>query len=425
MTEAAEGPFLLPSVQRRNLLFVVIDGIVVGIMSAGASFVSVWVIRLGASPFWVSMLSSLPSTIALVMTIPWSTFAGRQRRPERLLAFARLSVHAVYPLIAAVPFFLQGEWAAITIVLVWSLSAFPSSLSNMMFTLVMGHAVTPDRRSFLMSRRWTFLGIAKLIVLPIASQLIEQLPFPQGYQLVYGINGLLALGAFYCATQIRVEEHEPLPPAKREPLLDRLRSSMTEIRQARSFLVFVSGRALLNLGLTLVAAVVPIFWVDHLQSSDTWIGYFNAALSGATLVAYFPWVRYKRKHGTRRTLIPAAAGLALYPALLALVRVPVAVLPVVAFYGLAGAGINLAFFDTLLETVPHDREARYVAINNTIVHLSGVIGPPIGAAMLSAMPIRLALALGTVVSLLGVAIFGFARRPQDRPEDKNSTRSEE
>lgn len=425
MTEATERPFLLPSVQRRNLLVIVIDGIVIGIMSAAASFVSVWVIRLGASPFWVSMLSSLPSTVALVMTIPWSTFAARQRRPERLLAFARLSVHAVYPLIAAVPFFLRDKWAAITIVIVWSLSAFPSSLSNMMFTLVMGHSVTPDRRSFLMSRRWTFLGVAKLIALPIASQIIERLPFPYGYQLVYGINGLLALGAFYCATQIRVEEHEPSPPAKQEPIPDRLRSSLAEIRQASSFLVFVSGRALLNLGLTLVAAVVPIFWVDHLQASDAWVGYFNVALSGATLVAYFPWVRYKRKHGTRRTLIPAAVGMALYPALLALVRAPFAVVPVIAFYGLAGAGINLAFFDTLLETVPRDREAHFVAINNTIVHLSGMIGPPIGAALLSVVSIRLALALGTVVSLLGVAVFGFVRHTRDKPVDRDSTESDQ
>ena len=50
----------LPSGQRRNVLFVALDGAVIGLMSAAASFVSVWVIRLGASPLWVSLLSSLP-----------------------------------------------------------------------------------------------------------------------------------------------------------------------------------------------------------------------------------------------------------------------------------------------------------------------------------------------------------------------------
>ena len=409
MTATAGQTHLLPSVQRRNVLYVIFDGLVIGLMSAAASFVSVWVVRLGASPFWVSLLSSLPSTVALVMTIPWSEFAGRQRRPQRVFAFARLAVHVVYPLVAIVPFFLRDEWAARVIIVIWSLSAFPSSLSNMMFTLVMGHAVPPERRAFLMSRRWSFLGVAKLIALPIISQLIERLPFPHGYQLAFAINALLAGAAFYCATQLQVEPSKPAKPAPKEHIADRLRSGAAEIWAHKSFLVFVGGRALLHLGLVLVSAVVPIYWVDHLNASDTWIGYFNAALSASTLVSYFPWVRIKRKFGTRWTLVPAVVGIAFYPALLALARAPAAVLPVIAFNGLAGAGINLAFFDALLEACPRDKEARFVAINMTAIHLMGVIGPPIGAALLGAMRIRWVLVVGTLVALTGVAVFAFVQ----------------
>jgi hypothetical protein len=193
MTTSARPVRLLPSAQRRNLIYVVVDGAAVGLMAAAASFVSVLVIRLGASAFWVSLLSSLPSTIALVMTIPWSEFVGRQRYPQRVFAFARLAVHVVYPLVATVPFFLADEWAARVIIVIWSLSAFPSSLSNIMFTLVMGRAASPEHRAFLMSRRWMFLGMAKLVALPLISQLIERLPFPAGYQLAFGINTLIAL----------------------------------------------------------------------------------------------------------------------------------------------------------------------------------------------------------------------------------------
>jgi hypothetical protein len=400
---------LLPSDQRHNLLFVVIDGLVVGLMSAAASFVSVYVIRLGASPLWVSLLSSLPSAIALTMTIPWSEFAGRQNRPQRVFAFARLAVHTVYPLVAIVPFLLPQEWAARVTVIIWSLSAFPSSLSNMMFTLVMGHAVPPERRAFLMSRRWSALGVAKLVALPLISNLIERLPFPAGYQAAFAINVLLAGGAFYCATQLRVPTGEPRRPAAKEPLLASIRSGALEIWSHKSFLIFVGGRILLNLGLTLVAAVVPIYWIDALSASDIWVGYFNATLSAATLLAYFPWVRIKRKYGTRWTLVPSVIGTALYPALLSLARAPVAVLPVIAFNGIAGAGLNLAFFDALFEACPRDREARFVAVNMTGVHLMGVIGPPIGAALLTALPIRTVLLIGTFVALTGAATFAFVR----------------
>jgi MFS family permease len=396
------------SMQRRNLLFVVIDGVAIGLMSAAASFVSVFVIRLGASPLWVSLLSSVPAAIRLVMTIPWSQYADRQRRPQRALAFARLAVHAVYPLVALVPFALTGASAAHAIVIIWSLSALPGSLSNTMFTLVMGNAVPPERRAFLMSRRWMIMGVAKLVSLPLISQLIDRMTFPLGYQIAFGINALIAFLAFYSANQIRVPKREPAQMSLQGSLWTRVRGQVRQVTQERPFLIFVSGRATLNLGLALVAALIPIYWVEHLKASDTWVGYFNATLSAATLISYIPWTRIKRKYGTRWTLIPSVLGTALYPALLSLTRAPAAVLAVIAFQGLVGAGLNLAFFDALLETCPPDKQARFVAINTTAVSLMGVIGPPIGAALLQVLSIRWVLVIGSAVAMLGLVVFGLA-----------------
>jgi MFS family permease len=416
VTNRVEPGYPLPSGQRRNVLYIALDGAVIGLMSAAASFVSVWVVRLGASPFWVSLLSSMPSTIALVMTMPWSAFVARQRYPQRVFAFARLAVHTIYPLVAVVPFFLPNEWAARAIVAIWACSAFPSSLSNIMFTLVMANAVPAEKRAFLMSRRWMVMGIANLVALPIVSQVIDRISFPHGYQLVYGINGLLAGLAFYLAMQMRVAETEPTTPVARAPALQRLRNAIEEVRARKDFLVFVSGRGVLNLGLTLISAAVPIYWVNHLNASDAWVGYFNSAASAATLVAYIPWVRIRRRYGTRWTLLPAVLVAALYPALLALTRAPAAVLPAIALNGFAGAGINLAFFDALLEAVPPGREARFVAINMTVVNLAGVAGPTLGAAMLNGLPIRVVFVASTVVALGGVAIFAFLRPSGQRAQ---------
>jgi MFS family permease len=408
MTAGQKTDILTMSVQQRNLLYVVIDGVAIGLMAAAASFVSVFVIRLGASPLWVSLLSSVPATIRLVMTLPWSQFADRQRRPQRVLAFSRLAVHVVYPLVALVPFALSGEAAARVIVVIWSLSALPGSLSNTMFTLVMGNAVPPERRAFLMSRRWMVMGVAKLISLPLVSQLIERVAFPRGYQIAFGLNALIAFLAFYCANRIEVPQHKPAPILRGTPLWDRVQGQVNQVIEEKPFLIFISGRAMLNLGLALVTALIPIYWVQHLKASDTWVGYFNATLSAATLISYLPWTRIKRKYGTRWTLVPSVLGTALYPALLSLTRTPAAVLLAIAFNGLVGAGLNLAFFDALLEACPRDKQARFVAINQTAVSLMGVIGPPVGAALLGVLSIRWVLVAGSILALVGAAIFGVA-----------------
>jgi MFS family permease len=342
------------------------------------------------------------------MTIPWSQFADRQRQPQRALAFSRLVVHVVYPLVALVPFLFEGESAARVVVVVWSLSALPGSLSNTLFTLVMGNAVPPDRRAFLMSRRWMIMGVAKLVAIPLVSQLIDRAAFPIGYQIAFGINGLIAILAFTCASRVQVPERKPVRTTEVGPLWSRLREQVSQVAQEKPFLTFVSGRATLNLGLALVTALIPIYWIEHLDASDTWVGYFNATLSAATLIAYLPWTRIKRKYGTRWTLIPSVLGTAIYPALLALTRAPAAVLAVIAFQGLAGAGLNLAFFDALLDTCPPDKQARFVAINQTAVSLMGVIGPPLGAALLGVLSIRWVLVIGSIVALFGLIVFGLA-----------------
>jgi MFS family permease len=173
-------------------------------------------------------------------------------------------------------------------------------------------------------------------------------------------------------------------------------------------LTFIGGRAILNLGLTLVSALIPIYWVKDLRASDAWVGYFNAALSAATLVSYLPWTRIKRRFGARWVLIPSVAGTALYPALLSLARTPAAVLPAIIFNGLAASGLNLAFFDALFEVCPPGKQARFVAINMTVLHLMGVVGPPIGAVLVRWMPIQAVMVIGTGIALLGTLVFGYS-----------------
>jgi MFS family permease len=406
-SHTVEQTFIPLSTQRRNIRFIVFDGMAIGLMSAAASFISVFIIRLGATPFWVGLLSSIPAFIRLTMALPWSQFAARQTKPQRVFAIARACAHVVYLLLVIIPFFPTQKWITQIIVIVWSLTALPGSLQSVMFSIVMGHSVSPDRRSFLMSRRWMFMGVVKIVSIPLIGQLIERVRFPLGYQISFGLNIIFAVGAFYFANQIRVHERERVEPPKGAPLPEQIKQGLAEVWQAKAFLAFVSGRAIRNLGIAIVSAIIPIYWVNHLHASDAWVGYFNTALSAATLISYMPWVRLKRKVGTWRTLLLAVLGTSLYPALLALTRSPVAVLPVIAFQGLAGAGLNLAYFDTLLDTCPPDKQERFIAINVTAVNTTSFLGPTIGAALLGMMPIRGVLVIGTAVALVGLAIFVF------------------
>ncbi len=397
------------SVQRHNLIFVILDGIAIGLIAAGGSFVSVFVVRLGASPFWVSLLSSIPSAIALIMTIPWSRFVERQPRPERVLAWARLSGYAMYLPVAILTFFIRNETAARIVVILWSLTALPGSLTNLVFTMTMGHAVPPQQRSFLMSRRWMIMGIAQSLALPLVSWLIDHLPFPLGYQIVFMANVVIAFWSFYCTRQIQVQRPPMAPPTHaRLPFWTTIRQIVAQVLSARPFLIFIGGKSLYNLGLAMVSGLITIYWVKHLDFSDTWVGNMTTTATITTLISYLPWVRIKRKIGTWKLVIVSVLGCSLYPALLSLTTSPWAALPVVAWNGIVGAALNLAFFDALLDVCPPRLEERFVAFNSVAVHLTGIVGPTIGASLLSVLPIRWVLAVGSLVALTGVGVFALA-----------------
>ncbi|MBN1935410.1 MAG: MFS transporter [Anaerolineae bacterium] len=409
---------LLPSEERRNIRHVILDGIGIGLISAGGSFVSVFVVRLGASPFWVSLLSSIPATIALLTTLPWSRFLERQTRPQIVLSWSRLSGYMMYLPVALLPFVIKGEWTPRLIVILWSLTALTGSLTNLAFTLTMGHAVPPHRRAFLMSRRWMVMGIAQSLALPVVSWLIDNLTFPLGYQIVFMLNVGIAFWSFFWTRKIQVEkegkpreatvQHLPRRVPRYALELASLKESLLEVWQTRPFFTFISGKVLFHLGLAMVGALINIYWINHLDFSDTWVGTMATTSTVATLLAYLPWVRIKRKIGTWKLTVVSVLGCSLYPVLLAQARSPGWTLPVVAFNGIIGAGLNLAFFDALLEVCPPHKEERFVAFNAVAMHLTGVVGPPIGAALLTLLDIRWVMATGSLVALGGVGVFVWA-----------------
>lgn len=408
------------TVEDRNILYVTLDGIALGFTMAASTFLSVFVIRLGASAFWVSLLTSLPALVNLFLAMPMARFLERQRQIVPIFAWSRLLAHSAYVITGLVPFFLQGRIAGEAIVIVWGLVAVLASLANLGFTLVMGRAVSRERRAVQMSSRWVAMGLSKMIVVALAGQVLARLPFPLNYQVVFIASYSADLLAFCFISRVHNPEQEPVPRREsvQEPIAARIRAGIAEVLQARSFVTFSLARNVFVFGIDMIAPLIPIYWVQNLGASDAQVSYFNTAITAATLVGYGFWVRVKRRRGNRVVLLAAVFGRSLYPLLIALTRSPLAMIAVAAFNGLAFAGENLMFFDAFLDTVPRGREARFVAINQTLANAIAFVAPPLGAALLPALGIQRVLMLAAVIALAGFSLFfagGIARESLPSP----------
>ena len=80
------------SVEQRNTRHVLIDGIGVGIVSGVATFLSVFLVRLGASSFLVGLLTSMPALTGILLALPVGRMLERQRNIVPWYSRARVLV---------------------------------------------------------------------------------------------------------------------------------------------------------------------------------------------------------------------------------------------------------------------------------------------------------------------------------------------
>ena len=99
------GWFTHPAtVEERNARDVLVDGVGVGIASGIGTFLSVFMVRLGASDFQVGLITAMPALTGMLFALPIGRFLERQRNIVPWYSRARFYVLSSYVLTGLVPF---------------------------------------------------------------------------------------------------------------------------------------------------------------------------------------------------------------------------------------------------------------------------------------------------------------------------------
>lgn len=391
-------PTTLEQSNQRNVL---IDGIGVGITAGVGSFLSVFLVRLGASSFLVGLLTAMPALTGMLLAIPVGEFLARRRNIVPWFARSRFVVLSCYVLTGLVPFLFTSRQPEI-IILIWAFATLPQTLVSVAFTVVMGGVAGPAGRVTLMSRRWAILGLTNSLTVVIVGQLLEMFDFPLNYQIVLLGSTIGALISVVFSSSIK------LPPqdvsAARQGLIQTFRETGSTLRQNKAFVNFTSAQFVFRSGLALAMPLFPIFWVKNVGATDAQISAINSVQTFVLMAAYFLWARVSQHRGQRWVLLVTAFGLSFYPLLTALTKTPQLLIPWAALAGLSSAGVDLVFFDLLLSTVPAEHQASYVGMYQTTVYIATFLAPMVGTALADGVGIVPALIAGTVLRLAGAGM---------------------
>ncbi|MCX7708182.1 MAG: MFS transporter [Anaerolineae bacterium] len=391
-------PVTREQINQRNVL---IDAIGVGITAGVGSFLSVFLVRLGASSVLVGLLTAMPALTGMLLAIPVGEFLARQRNIVPWFARSRFLVLSCYVLTGLVPFLVKTHQPEV-IILIWALATVPQTLVTVGFTVVMGGVAGPGGRFTLMSRRWAILGLTNSLTVAIVGQLLRLFDFPLNYQVVFIGSAVGAVISVIFSSSIVLPPQEP-PPAQ-EGFVQALRAQGATLRHNAAFVNFTLAQFVFRLGLALPLPLFPIYWVKSVGASDPQISAINSVQTFVMMAAYFLWSRVVMRRGERWVLLVTAFGISFYPLLTAVTRTPELLIVWGALAGLFMAGVDLVFFDLVLRTVPTEHQATYVGMYQTTVHIATFVAPLAGSALADSLGIVPALIVGTVLRLAGFGL---------------------
>ncbi len=405
----------VPKEYRSNFVHLYFDMAWFGILSGSAiNFLNIYAARLGATGFQIGLLGATSALVNLVFTMP----AGQMlaRRPVGRTIFWTSVIYRIgFLLWIPLPWIFgrSGQvWALIVLSL---LMGVPFTVLSVGFNALFAAAVPGEWRAYVVGIRNVLLSITYIVSALGSGWLLEHLPFPAGYQVVFGIGALGAmmssLHLFFIRTEPRsIPDREPAAapevPAPRPGWRAALRTDILRTPFTPVLLVMLA----LHLTQYLAIPIFPLYNVNALNLNDEQIGIGTALFYLACLVGSTQLNRIVRRLGHHKVTGFGFMAMSLYPFFLGLSRHAAGYYLVSVAGGLGWSLVGGAYANYLLEAIPEGDRPAHLAWYNLVLNASILAGSLIGPLIAGAIGLGFALLLFGVFRLLaGIAILKWGR----------------
>jgi MFS family permease len=425
LTRAFKNP-AIPQEYRANFTHLFLDIAWFGVLSGSSlNFLNVYAARLGATGVQIGLLTAVAAAVNLALAIP----AGRwiEKRPlGRTMFWTSVIYRAGFLLWIPLPWLFGSEGQIWALIGLTALMAIPLTALGVGFNVLFAATVPPEWRAYVMGGRNVLLSLTFMGSSLVCGYLLNRLPFPGGYQVVFLIG---FIGAAMSSLHLYFLKPVPEPAADAsrlaravDPLGGQTRPSVpaksvvpTRVTSALRLDIWRSPfrRVLLvmlgfHLAQFLAIPLFPLYFVNELKLNDQEIGVGTALFYLAVLLGSTQLRRIVHRLGHKTVTGVGAIAMGTYPFFLGL-STQVWQYYAVSFVG--GFGWSLvggAYANYMLESIPaNDRPvhfAWYAIVLNACILTGSILGPLIAqnASLSTAL-----LVFGLLRALAGLAILKF------------------
>ena len=394
----------VPPEYHSNFLHLYLDIGWYGVLSGSAiNFLNIYAARIGASGFQIGLIGAMSAVVTLLLAIPAGRWLTTQNTSHAIF-WTSVAYRVGFIPFIFLPWMFNEHTQIIAIIVLTFLMAIPLTPLGVGFNALFAEVV-PDRfRAHVAGIRNITLSVTFMISSLISGAILQNIDFPYGYQIVFGIGAFgAAMSSFHLYFIRPLQVDSPtLPSIPKPDSLKKLlspRSILSTLRldiwqsNFRKVLLALGG---FHLAQYLAIPLFPLYYVNGLNLNDDQIGIGTALFYLTVLLGSTQLRRYVQKKGNKNVTGWGVVGLAIYPFLLSLSNEVWQFYGISLFGGLAFSMINGAFANYMLEHIPtHDRPTHLAWYNVTLnaAILAGSLGGPAIADVIGLAPALMLFAL--------------------------------
>jgi MFS family permease len=405
-----------PKEYSANFLHLYLDIAWFGVLSGSAvNFLNIYAARLGASGVEIGLLGAVGAVVSLTLAIPSAHWISK-RPIGRAVFWSSVLYRIGFLFWIPLPLLFgnQGQiWALIILALLMAIPLTPLSVG---FSALFAAAVPDEYRAQVAGIRNVVLSLTFIIASLGSGYLLGRLPFPLGYQIVFGIGffgAAMSSVHLYFVRPLAAAVTKPPSaapsPAGTTPGLDQRRGLFSALRMDvwstpfRNVLLVLMG---FHLSQYLALPLFPLYQVNQLHLTDDQIGIGSALFYLVVLFGSTQLGRIVQLLGHRGVTSLGVLGMGLYPFLLALSQTALHFYGVSAIGGLSWALAAGGYANYLLEKIPAFDRPAYLAWYNVILNACVLAGSLIGPLIANGIGLVNALfVFAAARALAGLAIW--------------------
>lgn len=348
--------------------------------------------QLHASIFQIGIISAIPAG-GSILSLYWAhTMKGRSAM--KFAVWPGIICRALLILVL----FAVNSWSFVTIIaLFWIISTIPGPA----YSVLMKEIYPDSDRVRIMSYVRVCIVVTSIIVSAFAGPLLKIV----SYRYVFPVAGVVGIISALCFLKI---PSSAVVAGSSESFIHMMGDAVRVLKRDHAFRWFCGGVFVFGAANLFAIPIYSIYQVDVLHVDTRWASVYSVVGQIIAMGAYFYWGPYVDQRKPVAVSIINTALFCAIPINYLFASHAWMLIPTCVIGGIANAGLELSYFNSILHYAPSDKVTLYQGIFASLMGIRGISVPFISAALvqngwLSMQAVFIIAAFGTALGALAQA----------------------